>query len=709
MTSRLALALVVLAAAGTGLLFVPVFGLPALALPLALVAATTYATAEAARRWPALVPWRPAVALVAGLLALVETLLRDTTTGGLPTGATARALAAGVTESWQLTLQSTWPARPEAELLLFVPLAVLAAAVIGVEVLDRLHRPLLALLPGLAVLGLSQTYVALTGFTATAAGLGFAAVAGGLLVAARRELAGRLAAAAIAPAVVLVVAGAAVVSLAAPGPAYSLRQNRPAPIPPQRVDNPLDQVAARMLTPDEPVFSYTASGPVDRWRLVVLDSFNGVTWSPGGDYRRMGASLTPPARTDTTSRRATVELPGAEEPWVPSQPLPADVTGVAPLVDEHSGTLIVPDRRGPVEYGLSWWEPNVDPDSLYDAGIDPTARSGLGDLGVVPPQVADLAREAAHGIRPSFRTALLLEDFLSENYRVATGEDLPTGNGWPQLSRFLLETKRGTSEQFAAAYVVLSRILGLPARIVVGYRAPEGTGRVTVYNKDVLAWPEVAVAGVGWVPLDPSGTAKNSAATSGLAGVTDKARAKLPPPDQVREPDVPEDEKDAQAESAPGFDVPVAALGLGAAGLVVAWLVGAPFSLALRRLRRRRLGGARAVVGAWAEVRDRLRTHGVPITVGMTVRDLATAVESLDEQVAVGLHRLARSVDEALWSVSGPDEATVDDAWDAVRVVRRGLARRPLGTRLRAALRVPGGLGYRRGRKANLTVSYGTG
>lgn len=693
MMSRLALGLVVIAAATPGLLFWPVFGLPALALPLAVVAATTYATAEAARRWPTLATWRPAVALFAGLLGIVETLLRDTTTTGLPTATTGRALLAGVTESWQLTLQSTWPARPDAELLLFVPLAALAAAVIGVELLDRLNRPLLALLPALAVLGLSQAYVSLTGPTATAVGLGFAVVAGGLLVTTRGEQAGRLAAMVVAPTVVLAVVGAAVVSVGDTQPAYSLRQNRPAPVPPQRVDNPLDQVAARMLAPDEPVFSYTASGPVDRWRLVVLDSFNGVTWSPGGDYRRMGASLTPPARTDTTSRRASVELLGAEGPWVPSQPLPAEVTGVAPLVDEHAGTLIVPDRRGLVRYGLNWWEPNVDPDALYDAGVDPTARSGLGDLGVVPPDVADLARKAAHGIRPSFRAALLLEDFLSENYLVASGEDLPTGNGWPQLSRFLLETKRGTSEQFAAAYVVLSRILGLPARIVVGYRAPEGTGRVTVHNKDVLAWPEVAVAGVGWVPLDPSGAAKRSAASSGLAGVTEKARSKLPPPDQVAEPDVPDDEKVARAQSASGLDVPVVGLALAAAGLVVLWLVGAPFSVVLRRLRRRRLGGARAVVGAWAEVRDRLRAHGMPITAGMTVRDLAVAAESLDEQVVVGLHRLARSVDEALWSVNGPDEATVDDAWDAVRAVRRGLKRRPLGARLRAALRVPSGLG----------------
>jgi hypothetical protein len=194
------------------------------------------------------------------------------------------------------------------ELLLFVPLAALAAAVAGVELLDRLGRPLVALLPGLALLGLSQTYVSLTGLTATAVGLGFAVLAGALLVATRSEPTGRRAAVVIVPTIALALVGSFVLGLADTAPAYSLRQNRPAPIPPQRVDNPLDQVAERLLAPDEPVFTYTAADPVDRWRLVVLDTFNGVTWTPGGDYRRMGASLTPPARTDTTPRRATIEL-----------------------------------------------------------------------------------------------------------------------------------------------------------------------------------------------------------------------------------------------------------------------------------------------------------------------------------------------------------------------------------------------------------------
>ena len=73
--------------------------------------------------------------------------------------------------------------------------------------------------------------------------------------------------------------------------------------------------------------------------------------------------------------------------------------------------------------------------------------------------------------RPAFQTALVLERYLRENYQLATGADLPSGNGWPQLSTFLLDTKRGTTEQFAAAYVVLARMIGLPARIAVGYRA----------------------------------------------------------------------------------------------------------------------------------------------------------------------------------------------------------------------------------------------
>lgn len=686
---RGAVAAALLAAAGPALLFAPVFGLGPLLLPVALVVAVGFGVVEACRHWPALVPWRPVLLLLLGLLALVEALLFPTTASGLPTGETVHVLAAGLTDSWQLTLQSTWPARADAELLLFVPLAALAAATIAVELL---RRPLLALLPGVAVLGISQAYVALTGLTAMLAAFGFAVVAAVLLAATdkgetvartRRPVVALLV---VVPTLVLGVAGALLATAVDPAgqPAYSLRDKQFAPLPPERVASPLDELTEHLRNPDDAVLTYSTDAPVDRWRLVVLDQFNGVTWTPSTQPRRLGTGLS--ASVPATEHTAHVEYASTDGPWVPSQALPASVTGLAPLVDETSGTLLVPGRVGPVSYDLSWWEPTVRADVLGDAAIDPTARTGFGDLGEVPDGIADLAGKAVQDTRPAFQTALVLERYLRENYTLATGSELPSGNGWPQLQTFLLDTKRGTTEQFAAAYVVLARMIGLPARIAVGFRAAGAGDDVTVRGGDVLAWPEVAVEGVGWVPLDPAGAPSGTGVEAkGLASVTAEARENLPPPEDLRDPSLRDDDSTSTAADDAALDLPVvpilAAIGI----LAVGWVLGVPLARFARGWLRRRRPGARAVVGAAAEARDRLRAYGVPCTAGMTVRDLAGAA-GLDPQVVTGLRSLAHTVDLALWSRTGPAATTVDEAWSAVREVRRGLSRRPWPARVRAAL-----------------------
>src|SRR5262249_14529930 len=98
-------------------------------------------------------------------------------------------------------------------------------------------------------------------------------------------------------------------------------------------------------------------------------------------------------------------------------------------------------------------------------------------VGQVPWAVVDLARQAVGGSPPSFRAALMLEKWLRDNYRTADGEALPTGHGYAQLQYFLDTSKRGTSEQFATAYVVLARSVGIPARLVAGFRQPPATPR----------------------------------------------------------------------------------------------------------------------------------------------------------------------------------------------------------------------------------------
>ena len=62
-------------------------------------------------------------------------------------------------------------------------------------------------------------------------------------------------------------------------------------------------------------------------------------------------------------------------------------------------------------------------------------------------------------------------------------------------------------EQFAGAYVVLARSLGLPSRVVVGFTAGRysGPGEVTVRGADAHAWPQVYLGPrAGWVSFEPT-------------------------------------------------------------------------------------------------------------------------------------------------------------------------------------------------------------
>jgi hypothetical protein len=667
---------VLLATVVPGLLFAPVFGLWSLVPPVVAVIVVCYAVVELGVRVPALRPWRPVLALVAGLLALVEVSLFDTTTGGLPTADSLRALHAGVTDSWQLTLQSTWPVRPDAELLLFVPMLVLLTAMVGIELL---RWPAVAALPSLALLLLSQAFVAVSGTVATLVALAYAVVVAGLFVSRARS------------AVVLTVALCAVAGFATTtihtGQPYSLRQNQSAEVPLSRTVNPLSEVAARLADPNTPVFRYTSDTPVDRWPLVVLDDFNGVTWTPSDSYLRLGAEVGPPSgvTVPTATRSARVTVSGAGQ-WVPSQAMPASVTGVEPRIGRDTGMLLLPERAGSVAYDLRWWEPDGDLAGLADAAVSDIPS---GDLGAVPPGIAELARTATRGARPTFQTALALEQYLSSNYRLAKGKELPTGSGWPQLSEFLLDTEWGTSEQFAASYVALARIVGIPARLVVGYRAPGtlGGGEVVVRNKDVLVWPEVAVDGLGWVPLDPVGTASETGPDSSpLAEVTAKARADLPPPNEkLPDPPVPATEAGAETGTGPGFWALVSWVVAGLLVLLVLVVLAIPVAKLVRTLRRKRFTGVRGVVGAWSEARDLLRSYGTRVLPGMTARDLAAVSEG---SVVDSLHRLAVNLDTALWSGEGASDSTVAAAWVAVREIRVTLAGRSRTARLKAVFAI---------------------
>ena len=99
-----------------------------------------------------------------------------------------------------------------------------------------------------------------------------------------------------------------------------------------------------------------------------------------------------------------------------------------------------------------------------------------------------------------------------------------------------LGTKRGFCVQFASAYAVMARTLGIPARVAVGFTPGDAraTARYHVSSHDAHAWPEIYLAGIGWTHLfDPTPAQQgDTAGGSDLPDDTAAARRRRHRPDR---------------------------------------------------------------------------------------------------------------------------------------------------------------------------------
>lgn len=87
---------------------------------------------------------------------------------------------------------------------------------------------------------------------------------------------------------------------------------------------------------------------------------------------------------------------------------------------------------------------------------------------------------------------------------------------------FLSNVKQGHCERFASALAVMLRTLGVPTRLIVGYRGTEhvGAGEYVVRHSDAHSWVEVQIDrpdGECWLTLDPTPADESATADSSWA------------------------------------------------------------------------------------------------------------------------------------------------------------------------------------------------
>ncbi|NND90306.1 MAG: DUF3488 domain-containing transglutaminase family protein [Granulosicoccus sp.] len=85
------------------------------------------------------------------------------------------------------------------------------------------------------------------------------------------------------------------------------------------------------------------------------------------------------------------------------------------------------------------------------------------------------------------------------------------------VDEFLFDTRAGFCEHYAAAFVVLMRGAGIPARVVTGYLGGEmNRDYMIVRQSDAHAWTEAFIEGT-WRRFDPTGAVAPSRVEQGLA------------------------------------------------------------------------------------------------------------------------------------------------------------------------------------------------
>lgn len=240
------------------------------------------------------------------------------------------------------------------------------------------------------------------------------------------------------------------------------------------------------------------------WRGLALDHFDGRRWqrSLSGliPLRRVGESYT----VDGSERRGPLVR---QKVFLEPVGSPALFSLNRPLVISGSFPNLFRDPLGNVRTAYPFPFPSSYEAVSYLETTFPEERLS-GDFLQLPPldpRIAELAQRRAAGLSDDLQKARALERYLKATYHY-TLEGLPSGERDP-LAVFLFELRRGNCEYFASSLAVMLRQLGIPARVVNGYRGGEWNpyGEYFLIRQvNAHSWVEAYVSGRGWITLDPT-------------------------------------------------------------------------------------------------------------------------------------------------------------------------------------------------------------
>lgn len=297
-----------------------------------------------------------------------------------------------------------------------------------------------------------------------------------------------------------------------------------------------DQTAVmRVEFPDEPERRY--EGPLF-WRTTTLDFYVEPHWErrnlssireePYFALDRRGAVATGAARAEAIVRapfrkgrlvRQSIYMDDVPEEGMPCLPIAQQIKSTGnnrgvqlgwDNLGDFTAQLNRPGKRW-LQYDV-WSEvQEFTPEQLRAAKDNYAEMLNNRDYQVLThhnldPETQTLAAQIADG-RPSvYDKALAVGAYLNSGAYAYSLNVPPLGEKHP-VDTFINVTKVGHCELFASAMALMLRSVGIPTRVVGGYRGGEwsDSDKAYIVRADMAhLWVEVYFLGLGWVTFDPS-------------------------------------------------------------------------------------------------------------------------------------------------------------------------------------------------------------
>ena len=635
--------------------------------------------------------------------------------GFVPTLDVLLQLALSVAQVWKQMLTLPAPFTGFAQLAIGPFILTLIATVVAVSLALRVRRFAFALVPMVVSLLLSTAFSTYLGFFPAFTGAASMAVAVGwvvwrvhtaraaegaeLVVGGAAEPGVRPAAALAAAALVVVAAvGGGAAAAVAAADRDVLRDHVVPPLELHDYASPLMDFR-KLVRDGEDTTLFTVEGLPDgaSIRLATLDLYDGIVYkvsgsggSGAGVFSRVGREIYTDAEGDQAEVKITIdELSGV---WMPTVGylvgIRVDDTMTTDALHYNAATGTAVLTTG-VRAGETYIVEAVVPVAPTDAEL---AKSEIADVSTpTPERMPDGVQGALADVVADATTPLeqlrAIEKFFQEGY-FSDGLENQTpsrsGHGTGRLDQMLAAQQMvGDDEQYAVSMALAVSQLGIPVRVVMGFR-PAATGdTAAVTGDDVHAWVEVPVTGFGWVAFNPT-PPDNRVPLEEAPQPKQKPRVQVAqPPDNPQEPaELPpappvEESQDGDQPLDLGWLWATLQIG-GITLLVLAVLLGPSIMLAVLRNRRRgRRSGDGSTVdrvdGGWHELIDAAGDVGQKLPVGATRREQGAFI---DERVSdTGIASLAIRADAAVFGEAAPTETETAQYWADMNEARRLIER----------------------------------